>query len=206
MIRIDKSIFSPEELAQYEALIAKATVAPEDAEEEMEDDIPEEEYYDDTEKADEDMEFEEPAPTKKKCKTRKSVSPEMVAAMKRLFNLEKSIKMNDFREIAKKYAPLGEDTEELAKSLYDMKETNEANYNAYIGILDKSLGLIEKSGIFSEIGKSFSGNGGSVIDQIGAAATEIQKSDPNIDRVQAIAKAWDNHPELVAEYEKSYKR
>lgn len=203
MIRIDKSIFSPEELEQYEALIAKASVDPEYAEDEMEDDIPDEEYYDDTEKAD-DMDFEDPALTKKKCK--KSASPEMAAALNRLANLEKSIKMKDFREIAKKYEPLGEDPEELAKSLYDMAESNEDNYNAYIAVLDKSLGIVEKSGIFSEIGKSFSGTGGSVTDRIEAAATEIQKSDPTIDRVQAIAKAWDNHPELIAEYEKSYKK
>ena len=32
MITINKSLFSPEELAQYEALIAKATVDPDEAE------------------------------------------------------------------------------------------------------------------------------------------------------------------------------
>ena len=36
-IRIDKSAFTAEELAQYEALIAKAKVDPEAAREEMED-------------------------------------------------------------------------------------------------------------------------------------------------------------------------
>lgn len=199
MITINKSLFSPEELAQYEALIAKATVTDE-ADDEM-DYTPEEDYTPE----DDEMEKED-VPAKKKTRCKKSASPELTAAMERLAELEKGIKMNEYREIAKKYAPLGEDTEELAKSLYDMKEANEANYNAYVSILDKSLDLVEKSGIFAEIGKSFSGHAGSVTDQIEAAATEIQKSDPTMGRAQAVAKAWEDHPELIAEYEKTYKK
>lgn len=198
MIKINKSLFSPEELAQYEALIAKATVTDE-AEDEM-DYTPEEDYNP------EEDEMEKTVPAKKKNCKKSAASPELTAAMERLAELEKGIKMNEFRDIAKKYAPLGEDTEELAKSLYGMKEANEDNYNAYVAILDKSLGLVEKSGIFAEIGKSFSGTGGSVVDRVEAAATEIQKSDPTIGRAQAVAKAWETHPELIAEYEKTYRK
>ena len=148
----------------------------------------------------------EDVPTEKKTRCKKSASAELTAAMERLAELEKGIKMNEFRDIAKKYAHLGEDTEELGKSLYGMKEANEANDNAYVAILDKSLDLVEKSGIFSEIGKSFSGTGGSVVDRVEAAATEIQKSDPTMGRAQAVAKAWEDHPELIAEYEDTYRK
>lgn len=196
-MKIDKSAFTPEELAQYEALIAKAKVDPEAAGEEMKEEIPEAlPKKKKTEKAEvEDMD-------KKDCK--KSEAPELAAAMERLETLEKSIEMKEYSEIAKKYAPLGEKEDELANTLYEMKKSNESNYNAYIAILDKSLGLVEKSGIFAEIGKSAPASTGSVLDKIDAAATEIQKSE-NCSRFVAVAKAWENHPELIAEYDAEYK-
>lgn len=208
MIKIDKRKFTEEERAQYEALLAKAAVVLEADEGETDEGIPEEV---------EDATPAAPAKKKKTCKTKgsrndeepaqKSVSPEFTAALERLENLEKSIQMKEFTDIAAKYAPLGEDVDKLAKSLYDMKQSNEANYNAYVGILDKSLDLVEKSGLFSEIGKSgaVGAVSGGAVGKIEAAATEIQKSDANLSRVQAIAKAWENHPELVREYDAEYK-
>lgn len=211
-IKIDKSVFTAEERAAYEALIAKATVDPEATEEEMREEVrmkerkgkrPEIEVdYED----DEDVEMDKG--NTKKCSTRKSASPELAKAMERLETLEKSIEMKEFTEIAKKYAPLGEKEEELAQTLYDMKKSNEANYNAYISILDKSLGLVEKSGIFAEIGKSAYGAGlaGNAVAKVEAVASEIMKSDTTISREMAIAKAWETHPELVAEYEAEYRK
>lgn len=200
MITIDKSRFTPSQLKQYEELMAigKAEVDPEAAEEEMEDEKPDfppkkkpmKEEVDDMEKG--------------KCK--KSASPELAAAMERLENLEKSYEMKEFTEIAKKYAPLGEKKEDLAKTLYDMKKSNEANYDAYIKVLDKSLDMVEKSGIFAEIGKSTSGNAaGSVEAKAEAKAAEIMKADPNVDYTTAIAKAWED-PALMAEYDAEYQR
>ena len=191
-MKIDKSVFSAEELAQYEALIAKAKVDPEAAEEEMEEEKPTFPPKK-TEKAEvEDME--------------KSASPEITAALERMENLAKSIEMKEMTEIAKKYAPLGEKEEELAQTLYDMKKSNEANFNAYIGILDKSLAMVEKSGVFAEIGKSTSGSAtGSTVDKVEAAANDIMKSDASMSREQAIAKAWTDHPEWIKEYEAEYK-
>ena len=189
-IRIDKSVFTADELAQYEALIAKAKVDPEAAEKEMEEDKPPFPPKKKTEKAEvEEME--------------KSASPELAAALNRLATLEKSYEMKEYTEIAKKYAPLGEKEDELAATLYDMKKSNEANYNAYIAILDKSLAMVEKSGMFAEIGKSASGGSasGSAVDKINSAAREIMKSDATITEVEAVAKAWIDHPELVQEYE-----
>lgn len=189
-IRIDKSVFSAQERALYEALIAKATVDPEAGEEEMEEEMP-------------------PFQPKKTKKAEvedmnKSASPEIAAALERLETLEKSIEMKGFSEIAKKYAPLGEKEEELAQTLYEMKKSNPANYDAYISVLDKSLGLVEKSGLFSEIGKSASGTAGGVEAKIETVANEIMKSDATITRTEAIAKAWIDHPELVAEYDAEY--
>ena len=120
--------------------------------------------------------------------------------------LKKSIEMKDMTEIAKKYAPLGKNETELAQTLYDMKKSNEANYNAYIAVLDESLGLVEKSGLFTEVGKSFSGNpAGGVVAKVEAAANDIMKSDASLTREEAIAKAWIDHPEFVREYDAEYK-
>lgn len=188
-IKIDKSVFSAEELATYEALIAKASVDTEAAAEEEEDKIPPAPKKKAEEKAEEGV--EKSAPT-----------PELTAALERLGKLEKSLEMKEFSDIAKKYAPLGENEEELAKSLYEMKKSSEANYNAYISALDKSLDIVEKSGVFSEIGKSAGGassaNGATAKAEIKAA--EIMKADPSIDYTTAIAKAWED-PAIMAEYD-----
>ena len=210
-IKIDKSVFTQEELAQYEALIAKATVDPEAAESEMEKEEPKEKKkaqpevkveFDDDHLDDDNFELD-------KCSTKKSADPALAAAMDRLEKLEKSIQMKEFTEIAKKYAPLGENEEELAQTLYEMKKSNEANYKAYISVLDKSLGLVEKSGLFAEIGKSTGAYGsaaGGAVGKVEQIAGEIMKSDTSMTREQAIAKAWNDHPELVAEYEREYRR
>lgn len=188
-MKIDKSVFSATELAQYEALIAKAKVDPEAAEEEMEDDKP----------------AFPPKKKKKEEEVEKSNSPEIAAALQRLESLEKSIEMREFTEVAKKYAPLGEKEEELAKTLYTMKKSDEASYNAYIAVLDKSLGIVEKSGIFAEIGKSASGAAsGGVQAKVESRAADIMKADPNMDYTTAIAKAWEENPDLMAEYDSEY--
>lgn len=189
-MKIYKSNFSAEELAQWEALVAKGKVAPEEAQEEMEEEVPASPKKP-TEKAEvEDM--------------TKSASPEITAALQELQDLKKSIEMKDMTEIAKKYAPLGKKEDELAQRLYDMKKSNEDNYNAYVAILDESLAMVEKSGLFAEIGKS-AGNASAASSaeaKAEAKAQEIMKSD-NVDYNTAIAKAWED-PTLLAEYDSEY--
>lgn len=201
-MKIDKSRFTPSELETYKALIAKAKVNTEAAEVEMEEEMPE---FPPRKKV---VEEEKVVEETEKSNCRKSADPALNAALMRLETLEKSLAMKEFTEVAKKYAPLGEKEEDLAKTLYDMYQTNPDNYTAYVAVLDKSLGLIEKSGLFAEIGKSagaYSVAGGAV-EKVEAAAQEIQKSDPSLTREQAIMKAWDTHPELIAEYEREYAR
>lgn len=199
MITIDKSKFNAEQLAAYEELVAigKADVDPEAAEEEMEDDKPD---FPPKKKSTEKAEVEDPMK-----KSAPEQSPEIKAALEELANLKKSFEMKEMTEVAKKYAPLGKKEDELAQTLYDMKKSNEANFNAYITILDESLAMVEKSGIFAEIGKSAgnSGSGNSIEAKVEAKAQEIMKSDSSIDYVTAIAKAWDD-PALAAAYDEQY--
>lgn len=191
-MKIDKSRFDAEELAQWNALIAKGMVDPEAGEEEMEDEKP-------------------PFPPKKaptekgECgEAKKSADPALTAALEELANLKKSYEMGEMLKVAKKYAPLGKKEDELAQTLYDMKKSNEGNYNAYIAVLDESLGMVEKSGMFAEIGKSaggYSANG--AVAKAEAKANEIMKANPSIDYYDAIAKAWED-PALMAEYDAEF--
>lgn len=209
-MKIDKSVFSAKELAQYEALIAKAKVDTEANFEEMDLELPPErrKRRPEIDVDFEEEEEEEEVPMDKACgtRTRKSASP-ISAAMERLENLEKSIEMKEISEIAKKYAPLGEKEDELAQTLYAMKKSNKDNYDAYIAVLDKSLDLVEKSGLYAEIGKSTGsyGTAGGAAEKVQSVAQDIMKSDPSMTREQAILKAWEDHPELVAEYDMEYK-
>lgn len=182
---IDKSKFNDEQLAQYEALVAigKSEVPPADHQE----DTP---------------------PANPVAKSAPEIAPELKAAMDELADLKKSFEMDKMVEVAKKYAPLGKKEDELAKTLYDMKKSNPANYDAYIAILDESLGIVEKSGIFAEIGKS--GNAGGNYNGLSGAeakadakAKEIMKSAPNMTYTEAIAKAWED-PAIAEEYDAEY--
>lgn len=199
-MKIDKSRFTPDELTTYKALIAKAVVPDDEAMEDEKPDFPPRRKV----VEEEDVAVEEE--TEKGCATRKSADPALERALERMERLEKSIAMKEFTEVAKRYAALGEDEEELAHILYDMHKSDPDNYAAYIKVLDKSLGLIEKSGLFSEIGKSAGGysTAGGTVEKVNQIAGEIMKSDPSIPREQAIAKAWTDHPELVAEYDREY--
>lgn len=205
--RIDKSKFNAEQLAQYEELVAigKADVDPEAAEKEVEDEKP-------------------PAPPKKSKKeeekdvedTKKSatpenqeLSPEVKKALEEVEELKKSLAMQEMSQVAKKYDALGK--EGLAQTLYDMKKSNEANYNAYITVLDEQLALtekLEKSELFQEVGKTGnSGPAGNTVEsKIQAKASEIMKADPSISHASAVAKAWQQSPELLAEYDQEYGR
>ena len=196
MIKIDKSRFTAEELAKYEELLTKGAVEvdPEPAQEEMDTDLPEggAEGTPAAAPAGEGME--------------KSVSPEITAALQRMEALAKSVEMKEFKEIAKKYAPLGENEDELAQRLYDMKKSDENVYKSYVAILDKSLGLVEKSGIFTEIGKSAGAQNtaAGAEDKIAKKAEEIMKSNPTMDFDTAVAKAWEENPALFDEYDSEY--
>lgn len=220
MLNIDKSALTPEESAQLESLLEKACgKKPEDMtkecgkgkrtvtkEDDMEDDMEEDDDF-------------PPVPPKKDDKgakeMRKSapIHPAVQAALDRMETLAKGMEMKNYMEIAKKYEVLGEDTEKLAKSLYDMKQQGDDTYNSYIAVLDKSLDILNKSGMFGEIGKSAYGPVGTgyragiqksdAESKIETIAKGYMDKDPSLTVAAATARAWENHPELAVEYENS---
>ena len=170
-MKIDKSKFTPAELEQYEALIAKGLVAedePEYAEE--------------------------------------GVAKALNDAANEVAELRKKMEINELEAVAKKYEVLGKKSEDLVDTLYTLKKSSPDAYEKYVALMDEQLEMVEKSGMFGEIGKSRPVTGGSdAVSKIENIATEIQKADPSMGRLEAINKAWEQHPELVAEYEENYK-
>lgn len=116
--------------------------------------------------------------------------------------LKKMLAMTELTGIAKSYDVLGKDPEELAKSLYTMKQAG--MYDEYIEALDIAKAAKEKTDatLFTEIGKSRDGVACGVEEKIARAAAEIRKADPSMSQVQAIAKAWELNPDLIREYDR----
>lgn len=202
--RIDKSNFTPEQLAQWEELleIGKSAVDPAANKEEVEDDTPPAPPKKPAKKGEED-----PVETKKSATPAEPEVPDFVkAAIAKSEEFIEQQNKKEMTEIAKKYAILGQEPEKLGEQLYDLKKSNEAMYNTCISMLDGQLALIEKSGVFAEIGKSgHGGNGaGNAESKIDAAAHTIMKSDPSMTYEAAVAKACTDDPSLMAEYDAEY--
>ena len=113
------------------------------------------------------------------------------------------IEKKEMADIAKKYEILGEKPEELGEKLYNLKKSDPDMYDSCISMLDNQVGLIEKSGLFTEIGKSGNGgyNGSDAVSKVESIAKSLMDQDATLSYHQAMAKAWENHPELIAEYE-----
>lgn len=132
----------------------------------------------------------------------KGLDPAVAAELKELRKRADAAEERELQNVAKKYEILGKKPDELVKTLKSLKSNGGTAYDDMIGILDASLAAVEKSGAFREIGKSGSGTPDAWA-QIEKHADEILKAAPTMTRAQAIDKACDQHPELVAEYEQN---
>ncbi len=136
----------------------------------------------------------------------KGLHPTVKAELESLRKFREESEMRELTDVAKKYTLLGKKPEELAPVLKSLKDAGGSAYDDMIGILDANLAAVEKSGVFSEIGKRGGSEVASVNDAWGkleAAAHEIQKSKPDMRWADAVDAACMAHPELVAEYEKA---
>lgn len=204
--KIDKSKFSPEQLTQWDELLAigKADVDPQAAEEEMEDEKPTVPATPAKKKPTEKAEVED-VETKKSAPAEMAVPDFVQAAIKKSEEFITKAEKQEQADIAKKYSALVEDTAALAENLYNLKKSDPAMYDTCIAMMDAQMNMIEKSGLFSEIGKSagnYSTSGGYEA-KAEAKAREIQKADPTIDYDTAIAKAYED-PEIMAACDAEY--
>ena len=218
MLKINKSKMTAEERTAYEELIKKYAVETEEQTEEL------------VGKSAPKAEDPDIVDDSEVTKTQKSVTPPPAApttetsadtgddiykglhpaVRTRLEALEKRAAEAEERElldVAKKYEIVGEKPEELVKTLKSLKDAGGTAYNDMISVLDRSVAMVEKSGVFSEIGKSFSGNPVASIkksaaeSKIDTIAKGYMEKDSTLTYNAALAKAWEDHPELLDEYE-----
>jgi hypothetical protein len=199
-MKIDKTKMTPEELAALEAIEKKYGVTDEPAENPGGNPVgnPAESHGENTGEIAKSAALH---PDVKKAldeaaEVRKAQSTEIEA-------LKKSLEISSLTAVAKKYELLGKKPEELAPKLYDLKKAGGTAYDDYVALLDESLTMIEKSGAFAEIGSNRSGSAG-VSGEIGIKAAEIAKGAGGVSSPEAFIKAYEENPELAAQYEKEY--
>lgn len=200
---IDKSLLTPAERAFFDDIEKRCSVQP-------------------TAKADtkgkgnsEEEEEEEPGEKKgdKKPAVKKSATgqddiyaglhPLVAAELQRLQKRADEADEKELSDVAKKYEIIGKKSEELVPVLKSLKAAGGDAYDSMIAVLDASVEAVNKSSMFSEIGKS-GGYGGTEPDawtKLEKKADEIQQATPNIARTEAIDKACQQNPQLVHEYE-----
>ena len=153
------------------------------------------------------MEVPTPAPATEPPAVEKSAAdPDLLAAIDELRKsnaalLEREAK-REMMEVAKKYAaPLGKKEDELVGTLLALKKSGEANYNAYVAVLEEQVAFVNKSGLFSEIGKSGSnpvtfGDADEAAQQIETLAKSMSEKE-GISLAEARIKAYDQNPQLA---------
>lgn len=146
-------------------------------------------------------------PKKEDPKKKKKLDPETEDLKKSLEDglaeveaIKKQVQLTEMVSIAKKYEPLGYKPDALAEKLMSFKTADEDIYKTYVKALDETLEMQDASGIFKEFGTCRGGDGNKVEE---IAKAFIEKT-PDITREQAIMKAFEEHPELAAEYDKEY--
>lgn len=133
----------------------------------------------------------------------KGIHPAVKAELEELKKFRETAEEKELTEIAKRYAVIGKKAEELVPMLKGLKAAGGSAYDDMIAVLDQAVDTVEKSGLFSEIGKSghSSGAEGAVETQIDAIAKGYMKENVSMDYTAAVAKAWEDHPELMSQYE-----
>ncbi len=133
----------------------------------------------------------------------KGLHPAVAAEMEELRKFRQAAEEKELNRIAKKYALIGKKEEELVPLLKSLKAAGGTAYNDMIAILDQTVEAVEKSGVFSEIGKSGNSVSGenSAQAKISGIAKGYMEKDTAMSYQEAVAKAWEDHPELLAEYD-----
>lgn len=124
------------------------------------------------------------------------------AELESLKKFREDAEARELIEVAKRYGIIGKKEEELVPMLKSLKAAGGTAYNDMIAVLDQAVAAVEKSGVFSEIGKSGHGStAGAAEAKIETIAKGYMEKDSSLDYTAAVAKAWEDNPELMNEYE-----
>lgn len=129
-------------------------------------------------------------------------SPLELAQQEEIAQLKKQLAMEKMVSFAKKFEDLGKQPEDLAGTLYHLKETSPVAYGDYVSILEEQLILTRQSTLFVELGHNTQQSGPSV-EQLDQLATRRAEKD-YISTADAVVKIFEENPDFAKEYEKSY--
>ncbi|MCD8011640.1 MAG: hypothetical protein LUG99_00410 [Lachnospiraceae bacterium] len=131
----------------------------------------------------------------------KGLNPALKAEIEELRKFRELTEEKELHEVAKRYEIIGKKEEELYPVLKSMKAAGGTAYDDLVKILDETKATVEKSGVFSEIGKS--GGHTSAEDANGESwaiaetrAAEIMKS-KNVTKAQALDEVFIADPALA---------
>lgn len=133
----------------------------------------------------------------------KGLHPAVRAELEGLKKFREDAEARELTEVAKRCAIIGKKEDELVPLFKSLRAAGGTAYNDMIAVLDQAVATVEKSGAFSEIGKSGHGSGtvGAAEAKVEAIAKGYMEKDSSLDYASAMAKAWEDNPELMAEYE-----
>jgi len=133
----------------------------------------------------------------------KGLHPAVRAELEGLKKFREDAEERELTEVAKKYGIIGKKEEELLPLFKSLKAAGGTAYNDMIAVLDQAVAAVEKSGAFSEIGKSGHGSmDGSAWAEADAKATELMKSKAGLSKAQALDEVFLANPELAEKCEK----
>lgn len=217
MIKIDKSKMSPVEVAAYEEIVKKygvdtevqdppedvnkaKKVNPEGNEDEIEDEVV-------TEKEKKKSCAKSASATEDNSgDIYKGLHPAVKAEMEALRKFREDAETEKLTDVAKKYELIGKKPEELVPMLKSLKAAGGTAYNDMLSVLDTAVSMAETSGTFSSIGKSGSRyqtsiEKSSTETKVETIAKGYMEKDPGLGYTDAVAKVWENNPDLMAAYE-----
>ena len=133
----------------------------------------------------------------------KGLHPTVQAELEALKKFKEAAEDRELNQIAEKYAIIGKKKEELVPMFKSLRAAGGTAFDDMIAVLDNAVDVVEKSGAFTEVGKSGHGSvsAGQTEEKIETIAKGYMEKDASLDYTSAVAKAWENNPELVAEYE-----
>ena len=137
----------------------------------------------------------------------KSLSAQVSDILEPMRKRAEQMQEAELLEVAKKYEVTGITPDKLVPILKSMKQASPEAYADFIATMDTNVEAIEKSGLFSEIGKSGHDGGGASMtsDQAWATiekkASDLMVKEPSLTQAQAIDRVCQANPTLVHAYE-----
>ena len=133
----------------------------------------------------------------------KGLNPAVKAEIEALRKFREDAENRELEAVAGKYEIIGKKKEELVPMLKSLRAAGGTAYNDMIAVLDATVEAVNKSGVFSEVGKS--GHGSAHVSdaegKIEGIAKSYMQKEPSMSYTDALAKAWEDNPDLMDAYD-----